>query len=88
MIKNSKKIRGGELLAKALVEKGIEDVFTLAGGFCNPALEGFMNLQTNVVNCPHEQIAGHLADGLTRMDGSGIIDVMDIINLSNMILGF
>ena len=50
MIKNSKKIRGGELLAKALVEKGIEDVFTLAGGFCNPALEGFMNLQTNVVN--------------------------------------
>ena len=67
MIKNSKKIRGGELLAKALVEKGIEDVFTLAGGFCNPALEGFMNLQTNVVNCPHEQIAGHLADGLTRI---------------------
>ena len=58
MIKNSKKIRGGELLAKALVEKGIADVFTLAGGFCNPALEGFMNLQTNVVNCPHEQIAG------------------------------
>ena len=55
------------MLAKALVEKGIEDVFTLAGGFCNPALEGFMNLQTNVVNCPHEQIAGHLADGLTRI---------------------
>ncbi len=67
MIKNSKKIRGGELLAKALVEKGIEDVFTLSGGFCNPALEGFMNLHTKVVNCPHEQIAGHLADGLTRI---------------------
>ena len=67
MIKNSKKIRGGELLAKALVEKGIEDVFTLSGGFCNPALEGFMNLRTKVVNCPHEQIAGHLADGLTRI---------------------
>ncbi len=43
MIKNSKKIRGGELLARALVEKGVEDVFTLSGGFCNPALEGFMN---------------------------------------------
>ena len=67
MIKNSKKIRGGELLAKALVEKGVEDVFTLSGGFCNPALEGFMNLHTKVVNCPHEQIAGHLADGLTRI---------------------
>ena len=67
MIKNSKKIRGGELLAKALIEKGIEDVFTLSGGFCNPALEGFMNQQIKVVNCPHEQIAGHLADGLTRI---------------------
>ena len=67
MIRNSKKIRGGELLARALVEKGIEDVFTLSGGCCNPALEGFMNLQTKVVNCPHEQIAGHLADGHTRI---------------------
>ena len=67
MIKNSKKIRGGELLAKALTEKGIENVFTLSGGFCNPALEGFMNQQIKVVNCPHEQIAGHLADGLTRI---------------------
>ena len=43
MIKNSKKIRGGELLAKALVEKGIEDVFTLAGGF-EPSTRGFYEL--------------------------------------------
>ena len=33
-----------------------------------PALEGFMNL--HAVNCPHEQIAGHLADGLTRIKES------------------
>ena len=37
-----RKIRGGALLARALKEKGIEHVFTLSGGFCNPALEGFM----------------------------------------------
>ena len=36
------KIRGGALLARALKEKGVEHVFTLAGGFCNPALEGLM----------------------------------------------
>ncbi len=36
-------LRGGQLLAKSFKEKGIEHVFTLAGGFCNPALEGFMN---------------------------------------------
>ena len=63
----SKKIRGGALLARALHDRGIEDVFTLSGGFCNPALEGFMECQTRVINCPHEQIAGHLADGHTRL---------------------
>ena len=60
-------IRGGELLARALKKKGVEHVFTLAGGFCNPALEGFMKMQMPVINCPHEQIAGHLADGHTRI---------------------
>jgi len=60
-------IRGGEILARSLKEKGVEDVFTLAGGFCNPALEGFMKCQMSVINCPHEQVAGHLADGHTRI---------------------
>ena len=62
-----KKIRGGALVARALRDKGINNVFTLSGGFCNPALEGFMECQINVINCPHEQIAGHLADGHTRI---------------------
>ena len=61
------KIRGGEILARSLKEKGVDDVFTLAGGFCNPALEGFMKCQMSVINCPHEQVAGHLADGHTRI---------------------
>ena len=62
-----RKVRGGTLLARALKEKGIEHVFTLSGGFCNPALEGFMECQMKVINCPHEQVAGHLADGHTRI---------------------
>ena len=49
-------VRGGQLLAKSFKEKGIDHVFTLAGGFCNPALEGFMNHQIPVINCPHEQM--------------------------------
>ncbi|MBT3705812.1 MAG: thiamine pyrophosphate-binding protein [Proteobacteria bacterium] len=64
---DKQQIRGGALLALALHEKGIEQVFTLSGGFCNPALEGFADLGINVINCPHEQIAGHLADGYTRI---------------------
>ena len=61
------RIRGGALLARALKEKGVDHVFTLAGGFCNPALEGFMECQIPVINCPHEQVAGHLADGFARI---------------------
>ena len=61
------KMRGGAILARALQEKGVEHVFTLSGGFCNPALEGFMQCQMKVINCPHEQVAGHFADGHTRI---------------------
>ncbi len=66
-MRTKRKIRGGNLLARALRDKGVEHVFTLAGGFCNPALEGFMECRLAVINCPHEQIAGHLADGHTRI---------------------
>ena len=61
------KIRGGVLLARALQEKGVTQVFTLSGGFCNPALEGLMDCGIAVINAPHEQVAGHLADGHTRI---------------------
>ncbi len=60
-------MRGGMLLARALHEKGISRVFTLSGGFCNPALEGLMECGIPVINTPHEQIAGHLADANTRI---------------------
>ena len=60
-------LRGGAILARALIEKGVEHVFTLSGGFCNPALEGFMECGMRVINCPHEQVAGHLADAHTRI---------------------
>ncbi|MEM7256290.1 MAG: thiamine pyrophosphate-binding protein, partial [Pseudomonadota bacterium] len=61
-------VRGGALLARAFQEKGVKQVFTLSGGFCNPALEGFMECQIPVINAPHEQVAGHLADGYTRIN--------------------
>jgi len=67
MMKENEKIRGGALLAQALHEKGITQVFTLSGGFCNPALEGLAERGIAIINCPHEQVAGHLADGTTRI---------------------
>ena len=69
-MKDTKNIRGGALLAQALHEKGISQVFTLSGGFCNPALEGLAERGITIINCPHEQVAGHLADGYTRVTRS------------------
>ncbi|MBA31732.1 MAG: benzaldehyde lyase, partial [Chloroflexi bacterium] len=66
-------MRGGSLLANALKEKGVNQIFTLAGGFCNPALEGMMEFKMSVINCPHEQIAGHLADGHTRITRKPVV---------------
>lgn len=66
-MKDIVRIRGGAILARALREKGVEHVFTLSGGFCNPALEGMMECQIPVINTPHEQVAGHLADGHARI---------------------
>lgn len=60
-------IRGGKILARTLQAKGVENVFTLAGGFCNAALEGLMECGIKTVNCPHEQISGFLADAYTRI---------------------
>ncbi len=62
-----KRVRGGVLLAKALAEKQIERVFTLSGGFINPVLEGLMDSGISVVNSPHEQVAGNMADAWTRL---------------------
>lgn len=61
------RLRGGQILARCLKELEIEHVFTLSGGFCNPALEGMRDNQIKVVNTPHEQIAGHLADAHARV---------------------
>lgn len=63
----TKRLRGGVVLARALAKKNIAHVFTLSGGFINPVLEGLMESGIAVTNSPHEQIAGHLADALTRV---------------------
>lgn len=63
----STKLRGGVLVAKTLAAKKVNVVFTLSGGFINPVSEGLMLYGIRVVNAPHEQTAGHLADGWARV---------------------
>ncbi len=79
------KIRGGALLARTFAEKGITHVFTLSGGFCNPALEGFADCGMTVINAPHEQVAGHLADGTTRITRKPAICLMGPEGFANAV---
>jgi acetolactate synthase-1/2/3 large subunit len=65
---SDEKLRGGQILARALQDKGIEQVYTLSGGFCNAILGGLMECGINVINAPHEQVAGFLTDGYTRIN--------------------
>ena len=60
------KVRGGSLVAQTLAAKNVDVVFTLSGGFINPVIEGCMLQGIRVINAPHEQVAGHLADGWAR----------------------
>ena len=41
------KLRGGALLAQSFKEKGVDHVFTLAGGFCNPASVSYTHLRAH-----------------------------------------
>lgn len=61
------KVRGGYLVADALAAQQVDVVFTLSGGFTIPVLEGLMLHGIRTINTPHEQIAGHLADGWARL---------------------
>ena len=63
------KLRGGQLLARALQEKGVTQVFTLSGGFCNPALEGFMECGIPVINA----LRGFDTPNCNRMAEEGIL---------------
>ncbi len=60
-------IDGGHLVAKALAHEGVKAVFTLCGGHIAPIYEGCLREGIRVVDCRHEQAAGHAADAYARL---------------------
>jgi acetolactate synthase-1/2/3 large subunit len=67
LMANLDKVRGGELLAQAIEDKGIDTVFSLCGGFLNPVYEACLDRGIRVVTCRSEAEAGHMADGWARI---------------------
>lgn len=81
----NRKLRGGVLVAKTLAAKEIEFVFTLSGGFINPILEGLKIYGIRVVNAPHEQIAGHMADGMARLTRDPAVCLVGPEGMANVV---
>src|SRR5260221_14098282 len=62
----NEKISGGNLVAKALKNEGVEAIFTLCGGHIIDIYDGCLNEGIKIVDVRHEQVAAHAADGYWR----------------------
>jgi len=61
------KIAGGHLLAKAMADKGIKRIFSVCGGFINPAYMGCEHFGIEVIGCRNELEAGFMAAAMARL---------------------
>src|ERR671918_56899 len=60
---------GGHLLARALKQEGVRNLFTLSGGHIAPIYDGCVDDGIRIVDFRHEQAAAHAADGWARVTG-------------------
>ena len=63
------KIHGGQIIAKALKNEGVDTLFTLTGGHIVPILDGCLQEGIRIVDVRHEQTAPHAAEAYTRLTG-------------------
>ena len=62
-------IHGGQIIARALKNEGVDVVFALTGGHIVPILDGCVQEGIRVVDFRHEQAAAHAAEAYTRVTG-------------------
>lgn len=62
-------IHGGQIIARALENEGVDAVFTLTGGHIVPILDGCVQEGIEIVDVRHEQTAAHAAEAYTRLTG-------------------
>jgi acetolactate synthase-1/2/3 large subunit len=62
-------IHGGQLIARALRNEGVDTIFTLTGGHIVPILDGCAQEGIRIVDVRHEQTAAHAAEAHTRLTG-------------------
>ncbi len=62
-------IHGGEMVVRILEREGVHEIFTLPGEHVDPVLEAAVHHDFRIIDCRHEQAAGHMADGWARVTG-------------------
>jgi acetolactate synthase-1/2/3 large subunit len=60
-------IDGGDLVARMLKAEGIDTIFTLSGGHIQNIYDGCLDEGIRVIDTRHEQVAGHAAEGYSRL---------------------
>ena len=60
---------GGDLVARALKNEGVELIFSLSGGHINPIYNGCLVEKIRIIDTRHEQAAVHMAEGWARYTG-------------------
>ncbi len=61
--------QGGQLIARALKNEGVDTIFTLCGGHVFAIYDGCIDEGIKVVDVRHEQAAAHAADAWGRITG-------------------
>ena len=79
------KISGGHFLARAIKAKGIDQIFTLCGGFTNPLLIGCLDYEIDVVAARNEMEAGFLAAATARFKREVAVCVAEPSGFTNYI---
>jgi len=62
------KIIGGKLVADALIERGVDYIFTLSGGHITPIYQFLENTSITLFDTRHEQAAVFMAEAWARMN--------------------
>ena len=79
---------GGKLVADALVERGVDYIYSLSGGHITPIYQHLENTPITLFDVRHEQAAVHAADGYSRSsDKVGVALVTSGPGATNAVTG-
>jgi acetolactate synthase I/II/III large subunit len=81
-------ISGGEMVARALEQQGVGEVFALSGGHLDPIFQACFEHGIRIIDTRHEAAATHMAEGYARTTGRpGVAIVTAGPGVTNAITG-